>query len=419
MPNIMLTIKRICFCTVLLTAFVPRIFAWEVEDKIPLERVKEIVKAFLSVPEGEEKSLEKQKLCCYVIKQVCTSESDPDQDVVSKIFLEALRPSQLLTGQRGVLESFKHMIETTTWTIKEIEACKKLYKKTPQELTEMPMLTVEASELATYIPDASVIWGLRIENADNGTLKLLGQFTNLKALNLYHANISDSGLQDLPRSLTALSLGGCQNLTDAGLNTIAAQCPNLTKIDLSGCENITGTGLNMIAAQCPNLTKIYLWNCPNISDAALKGLPEGLTALSLNGCKNITDAGIKDLPKNLATLDLSFCKNITDSGLQSLPRNLTTLYLNACSITDAGLQYLPMNLTTLGLSGCKKITDAGIQYLPRSLVTLDLSASDITNASFQYLPTSLTKLDLSHCIEINYSSIEELRKARPHLKVLR
>jgi hypothetical protein len=48
----------------------------------------------------------------------------------------------------------------------------------------------------------------------------------------------------------------CNNVTDAGLEKIAAGCPSLASLDLTDCSNVTDAGLAKIAAGCPSLASL-------------------------------------------------------------------------------------------------------------------------------------------------------------------
>jgi hypothetical protein len=121
----------------------------------------------------------------------------------------------------------------------------------------------------------------------------------------------------------------------------------LRRLDLGGCSNITDAGLASLSSSLTGLQTLNLYGCRNITDAGLSSLSSSLTGLqklSLSSCENITDAGLSSLSSSLTglqTLDLEDCYKITDAGLSSLSSSLT------------GLQ-------TLNLWGCDKITDAGL-----------------------------------------------------------
>ena len=77
----------------------------------------------------------------------------------------------------------------------------------------------------------------------------------------------------------AISLRGCENITDIAVIAIAENFPGLTTIDLSHCVNITDTAVIAIAENCAGLTRIYLGRCFNITDAAVIALAERCAGL--------------------------------------------------------------------------------------------------------------------------------------------
>ena len=54
-------------------------------------------------------------------------------------------------------------------------------------------------------------------------------------------------------NLQHLKLFRCKNMTDGGVEAVAAGCPNLQYLDLGECTNVTDGGVEAVAAGCPNL----------------------------------------------------------------------------------------------------------------------------------------------------------------------
>lgn len=433
--------KQIFLCVILLAAFVSQTSAWEVTDKITQKQAEQIVSTFLATEEGKENSEEKQKLCCYVIEQACASKSDPEQDAVSNIFLEALKPSQPSTASSEisilnlpkelqqhifsfvssgdirkageVSKSWRHMIEEGGWTTEEIAFCKEHYGKAPFELKEVPVLEVRVTHLAQYIPYARVIWGLRVVNDTpshvfkfDDTFKLLKQFTQLIVLNVQKCNRS-LPLECLPRNLIELYLSG-----DDPSGNMSDLPPKLITLYFRYCSNITDDKLKRLPK---GLKTLGLIRCFSITNKGLTALPKALQILDLRGCSNVTDTGLISLKDTALTqLYLQGCLNIGDQELEALPKRIQILDLRGCSkVTDIGLKYLTdMPLTQLYLEGCPKITNKGLKALPKSLQTLDLrGCSKVTDTGLKYLTDmSLTQLYLKGCFKITNEGIKELPK---------
>ena len=91
-------------------------------------------------------------------------------------------------------------------------------------------------------------------------------------------------------TMTTINLRSCDNITDAAMTALAANCANLTTIDLSECDNITDAAIAALAANCANLTTIDLYDCDNITDAAITALAANcanLTTIYIGDCDNI------------------------------------------------------------------------------------------------------------------------------------
>lgn len=68
------------------------------------------------------------------------------------------------------------------------------------------------------------------------------------------------------QELLSLNLAACDAITDASVERIAAQCPNLQKLDLSSCRGITDAGMEAVLTAYPRLT-LFINGCPLISEA--------------------------------------------------------------------------------------------------------------------------------------------------------
>lgn len=388
-----LPMKHLSLCTALLSIFVPQVFAWEVQDNISEEEALKIVRDFLAMTEGGQKDKEKQKICCYVIKDALGEVGANPQAI--EVLLKALNPSQPPTEQ----------VDTTKWTEKEIEFCEKKYGKNPQEfVTEKPTLVVKADEVVSYIPYARVIWSLEITNATNDTLKHLNSFTNLTALNLsYCEKITNiSCLKDLTH-LIKLNLGGCVKITDI---SSLKDLTHLTTLNLSGCVQITDISS---LKNLTHLIELNLLGCWPINDiSCLKGLAN-LTALNLGYCEKIADiSSLKDLT-HLTTLNLSWCVQITNiSSLKGLT-NLTTLNLSRCDkIRDISSLKGLTHLIELNLGGCVMVRDISSLKDLINLTTLSLQgAYDITNISSLKGLTNLQTLILRDGTKLAGNQIKE------------
>ena len=69
------------------------------------------------------------------------------------------------------------------------------------------------------------------------------------------------------------AVGGCSNVTETGLRTIAAHCPKLLSLDLGGCRHlVTDPALLELASSCPLLRSLNLRFCEQLSDDAVNAV---------------------------------------------------------------------------------------------------------------------------------------------------
>lgn len=55
-------------------------------------------------------------------------------------------------------------------------------------------------------------------------------------------------------------------LTDASLEVIAAHCRGLESLTLQGCEQVSDQGLLTLLARCPNITVLNLRGVPDLTE---------------------------------------------------------------------------------------------------------------------------------------------------------
>ena len=171
-------------------------------------------------------------------------------------------------------------------------------------------------------------------------------------------DVTDAALSSLAAvcpTITTLDLGECDQITDAGLHSLAA-CRVVTWLDLSGCTQLRDASLNILAAQWPAMTTLVLADCCDITDVGLGALAVGCPALT--------------------TVDLAECMNITHKGLLCLASGcpaLTILDLTSKRLTDNGLAHLAgasPAITILKLWCCPNITDAGLGHLAAACLAI-------------------------------------------------
>lgn len=162
---------------------------------------------------------------------------------------------------------------------------------------------VDSGDDILHLPvDQQSIRARGLANADVPKLKRLRQLRILDFSGgnaVMEAQINDVGLERL-----------------AGLNL-----PHLETLTLGWCDNITDAGLAHIGTM-PTIKYLGLTACPKITDAGLLDLAKSmsLTGLDLRGCPQITDDGIQQLAAkaNWEDIHLGGCPKITANGVAKL-----------------------------------------------------------------------------------------------------
>lgn len=120
--------------------------------------------------------------------------------------------------------------------------------------------------------------------------------------------------------LLALHIGGCDDVTDAGILHVSTHCRALELVDFFRCASLTEQCLTHLHT-CSTLKSVLLKKCTFVSDAGVIALvphlPQ-LTKLDLNSC-NITDASLQAIAENCANLrelDVCICHSVNKSAVQ-------------------------------------------------------------------------------------------------------
>lgn len=247
-------------------------------------------------------------------------------------------------------------------------------------------------------------------NPQLNSLSMAGTSVDDEAMSLICAAMQDSGCG---KSMTALDISNCRDLTDLGVSCVAEVCSALTRLSMSGLCRVSDVGVRSVCANCWHLE--YL----NVEDVFLLKDNAFWFSATFDGRR----AANENMLVSLQTLVLSDCSNLTDHGIEGLAercRKLDTLVLQGCDkLTDAALRYLadPNICTasstamcdairTLNLSFCTGITGPGVQTLLSAcacLEELNLSglATIVTDSfvlAFTKCCPTLQKLVLQKCL---------------------
>jgi hypothetical protein len=114
----------------------------------------------------------------------------------------------------------------------------------------------------------------------------------------------------------------CPQVTDQGVQQVAALCYKLRYLNLRGCPRVTDRSVAALAG-CRRLRSLDLGKCA-VSDAGLaalgRGLP-GLRKLSVRGCPGVGEAGLLALAAScpgLQHLGAGELAGVSPAGLKGL-----------------------------------------------------------------------------------------------------
>ncbi|MCH7725407.1 MAG: hypothetical protein IH991_02835 [Planctomycetes bacterium] len=236
--------------------------------------------------------------------------------------------------------------------------------------------------------------GLHYTKVSEG-LKYLKRLPNLREI-IAPKRVTDNALMQLAniKQLTALSLRGCNLVTDKGLKAIAGLTA-LEKLELYQTR-VSDDGL----LHLQKLKKLRELALPHgITDRGLAHLT-GLTELETidHVGEGITDVGAASLSQLKSLREIWLQRDygngrgpvITDDGLAHLSKlkNLEVLWIDNASITDDGLKHLAglMRLRLLALEGAP-ITGAGLAQLKTlgALRFLRLNGTNINDTGLRHL----------------------------------
>jgi hypothetical protein len=216
--------------------------------------------------------------------------------------------------------------------------------------------------------------------------------------------------------VTELRLGNSQQVTEAGLNSLAAM-PQLRTLELGG--NVTGEGLKVLA-HLPELRRFQMCWQTGITDAGIAGLSncEHIEVVDLMG-STVGDGLIAALEGKPHLRMLKTGRHITDAGLKRL-RNLPRFaewHEEPASYSLMSAEAGPTHLVLDGL-----FTDEGVQTLADLAGLFGLSffwhSTGITPACLASL-AAMPRLGYLGC-EGKLCSDEAMKhiSALPHLRML-
>ncbi|KAL3338772.1 hypothetical protein AABB24_027745 [Solanum stoloniferum] len=178
-------------------------------------------------------------------------------------------------------------------------------------------------------------------------------------------NITNSGLSVLVegcRRIKYLDINKCSNIGDIGISSVSEACSlTLRTLKLLDCYKVGDDSILSLANYCKNLETLVIGGCRNISDEPMKSLAascsNSLRKLRMDWCLNITDSSLDCIIskcRELEVLDIGCCEELTDAAFQQL-----------------GSENFMLGMKILKVSNCPKITVEGIKKLMKSCEYLE------------------------------------------------
>jgi hypothetical protein len=208
-------------------------------------------------------------------------------------------------------------------------------------------------------------------------------FSNLVSLYLWGIPTVDIEFLGNLRTLTSLTLGNFQQLSDI---TPISTLKSLQTLRLYFLPKVAD--LNPLA-DLSDLTDLILYNFQSLTDLQPLSKLQELTSLDLDNCHQIKDLSGLSNSMKLVKLDASNCTNLIDISSLSTTIHLERLVLRNCkSITDLGPLSKVTNLTNLDVSLCGKISDLTPLTKLANLKWLNIQ---MTPAATREIPEELRK----------------------------
>ncbi|KAL1838750.1 hypothetical protein VTJ49DRAFT_2248 [Mycothermus thermophilus] len=280
-------------------------------------------------------------------------------------------------------------------------------------------------------------------NVNDGTVMPLSDCNRVERLTLTGCNkLTDTGLVALitnSRHLYSLDVSAQtplstvtsnDHITDASINALAENCPQLQGLNISGCQRISNDSLIRLAKSCRYIRRLKLNDCNQVQDDAVFAFAENcpnILEIDLNQCRLVTNAPVTALFTHgtaLRELRLANCELLDDEAFLALPSNRTFDHLrildisNSMGITDRAIEKIievAPRLRNLVLQKCRNLTDAAvyaISKLGKNLHFLHLGhCGHITDDGVKRLVASCNRIryiDLGCCTNLTDDSVSKL-----------
>ncbi|XP_043226730.1 F-box/LRR-repeat protein 7-like isoform X1 [Amphibalanus amphitrite] len=211
--------------------------------------------------------------------------------------------------------------------------------------------------------------------------------------------------------LQYIDLTDCHSLTDAGLQVIVHNCPQLQHLYMRRCDQLTDLGIRHVPSYCVSLREFSISDCSRVTDYGLHELARlgpTLRYLSVAKCDRVSDAGVKQVARScykLRYLNVRGCEAVSDASMEVVARccqRLRALDIGKCDVTDHGLKMLSQNcpnLKKLSVKSCEMISDAGIKFIAyycRGLQQLNIQDSPVTLEGYRTVKKYCKRCIIEH-----------------------
>jgi F-box/leucine-rich repeat protein 2/20 len=149
-------------------------------------------------------------------------------------------------------------------------------------------------------------------------INMIANMNNLQTINLnYCDRITEVSVRHLHKcnSLHCVSLSIYSSINDALLSGLAKANHSLSVIELWKCDDVTDAGIATLASNCPNLQTLFISEASKLTDLSLESLAKciNLEMLILGGYHTFTDKGFVALANGCTSLQgmNSNCSNVS------------------------------------------------------------------------------------------------------------
>ncbi|EPS63306.1 hypothetical protein M569_11480 [Genlisea aurea] len=252
----------------------------------------------------------------------------------------------------------------------------------------------------------------RLQVSDAG-ISAVSSFTNLEILHLVKTpectNAGLSAVAEKCRLLRKLHIDGWKTnrISDEGLVSVAAHCPNLLELVLIGV-NPTHLSIDKLATNCQNLERLALCGSETVGDAEISCIAQkciALKKLCIKSCP-VSDLGIEALASgcpNLVKVKVKKCRGVTLEGAQWLRASRCSLAVNL-ETTDPELPE-PSGGEEDAVAVAVAATPAGIDAAAASQSRMGNSSSGRSTSSFRMRLASFSRRSFVPCTFRRWASM--------------